>query len=233
MAKWQKGRELKIIWRRKYRRKSNAPCAVCVCACVCARALVLSMCQLMVYTSFSNASVPSAWLSNVAALKYMKICSFLACKSSFFRGLGEQDTHTLKQLIHTVKVTLRRLEMPFMQIEYRPSADQNLSLNLIHNQERRCHPPWPGVPVKAARMPMQTAGVTFTLWQTHSDSLWTYLAFFSVGDFPSKRIFFLPGHEDMFESLVIFFSGVNYSPTSSWATHISNKEFWAHSYFHK
>lgn len=69
--------------------KSNAPVR-CVCVCV------LSMCQLMVYTSFSNASVPSAWLSNVAALKYMKICSLLACKSSFL-GLKQEDTHTLKQ----------------------------------------------------------------------------------------------------------------------------------------
>lgn len=127
---------------------------------------VLTIRQLMVYTGFSNASVPSAChsLATCLPLNIWKSAPFERANQHFWKTRRqtqahtkhthtdsqhfirtEMHIHTLTSMAHTMpcmrththtqplKVTLPWLEMPFMQIEYKPSADQNLALNLICN----------------------------------------------------------------------------------------------------
>lgn len=157
---------------------------------------VLKIHQLMVYTGFSNASVPSACysLATCLPLNIWKSALFKRANQHFWKTHKQTQmhanahTHTHQQFgntahlhapeqamranththTHTLKVTLWWLEMPFMQIEYKPSADQNLALNLICNWKKQCHSSWARAPVNPHSCQPKAKQLTIILFVTYS-----------------------------------------------------------------
>lgn len=195
--------------------------------CVC----VLSMCQLMVYTSFSNASVPSAWLSNVAALKYMKICSLLACKSSFL-GLKQEDTHTLKQQRHTHTHSQSHIGTAWnaFYADWVQALSWSESTLKFDTQLRAAVSP----PLARSASQSRTAATTASRSDIYisTETFWLLVnldAFSRRTIFLAKNTFFQTWRHALEPRH--FFRVLNYSCTSSWATHISNEESLALPYF--